>query len=96
MRGRTTPLLEPQAQRWRALIVFHSGDEALLFVGRSYAHVSKEYVIPWSELFTAEERVDTKRILLQRWTGAPDRGHWQTQADLPIVKASEVAEAKSA
>ena len=74
-----TPLSEPMAQRWRALVVLNDGQEALLCLGKSHIQVQKDYTIPWWELFDRELQKQTKHIVLQRWVGASDRGKWMTQ-----------------
>lgn len=77
-------LQETKAQRWRALACLKSGEEALICLGSSSVQVKDYYTVPWFEIFEEDVRKDTEDIVLQRWSGIPDLGHWVTQNHLPI------------
>jgi len=80
-------LQESKAQRWRALAKFNDvekfPDGCLVFVGTSFSHVSENYEEAFEGL-TEDERKSTISITLQKFVGAPDKGHWSDQKDLPI------------
>jgi hypothetical protein len=80
-------LIEAKAQRWRALATYTDGRECLLYVGGSFSQVSENYDAPYYELLTDEERALVKTIQLQKWIGAPDAGHWESQRPLPIPES---------
>ena len=80
-------LVEPKAQRWRALATYKDGRECLLYVGGSFSQVNENYDSPYYELLDDEERALVKTIHLQKWVGAPDAGRWETQRNLPIPES---------
>lgn len=78
-------LVEPKAQRWRAVIIFRDGTEALLYIGSNHAEVKSNYTEPWFELYDHEQHSRAKEIRLQKWNGLPDRGSWVDQKEnLPV------------
>jgi len=85
----TMPLLEPKAQRWRALAVRFDGVENLLVLGSSHVQVKEAYRSPWFDILDDDEHSKVRKIKLQKWVGAADRGHWQTEAYLPIPSSTK-------
>ena len=79
-----TQLTETKAQRWRALAILDDGTEALLCLGSSIVQVRDNYRDPWYDLLAEQVRKETDEIALQKWSGAPDQGSWETQANLPL------------
>ena len=77
-------LQEPKAQRWRALAILSTDEEALICLGSSIGQVREYYAEPWFDLFDEEVRLGVKEIRLQKWNGNPDRGEWVLQTNLPI------------
>lgn len=85
---KTQPLQESKAQNWRALAILDDGSQALLCLGGSIVQVRQMYREPWFDLFDEEVRNRVEEIELQKWSGAPDRGEWQTTDNLPIPLAA--------
>jgi hypothetical protein len=75
---------EAKAQGWRAVAVFSTGEEALLFVGRSSTQVRGGYVEAFKEVLKSDEQVLISTIKLQQWQGAPDAGKWQDKGELRL------------
>ena len=68
--------VEQKAQGWRALAVYSTGEEALIFVGRSSTQVRSGYEDSFAEQLTEDEKELVTGIKLQQWQGAPDAGKW--------------------
>jgi hypothetical protein len=77
---------ESKFQTWRALALFESGAECLLFVGRSTTHVRAGVAGAWAEVLDAEERAAVRKIVLQCWQGAADQGRWMTKSEMPLPR----------
>jgi hypothetical protein len=84
---------EAKAQGWRALAVYETGEEALLFVGRSSTQVRAGYAEAYHEVLDDEERDRVTVIRLQQWQGAPDAGKWINKAELRIPAPAKMARA---
>ena len=80
-------LTEAKAQRWRALVAYRDGKEGLLCLGSSYAQVQESYDDPYFNLLDDEERSRVHEIRLQKWSGTPDSGIWETQRTLEIPES---------
>ncbi|HMP01761.1 MAG TPA: hypothetical protein PKD86_11315 [Gemmatales bacterium] len=84
-------LTESKPQLWRAVAVFESGQDCLLYLGASSPQIRAGYLRAFNDVLDAEERDQVKAILLQRWHGAPDAGRWVEQAELSLPKELRLA-----
>ena len=80
-------LTEEKAQRWRvvAKIKTPTGQEetALVYVGQSIVQAREGYLSSWHEMKEEVRRATTK-LVIEKWLGAPDYGHWQAQSHIPL------------
>lgn len=83
---------ESKPQGWRALAIFEDRSERLIYLGRSTSQVRAGYVAAFDELLDAEEKALVRRISLQCWNGAPDRGHWVAKSTLAIPTGTQMAQ----
>jgi hypothetical protein len=81
---------EAKFQGWRAVAVFENGAQFLIFVGRSTTQVRAGYAAAFRELLDEEERGQIRKISLQCWQGAADKGKWiqKTTLAIPAVAAT--------
>jgi hypothetical protein len=79
----TADLQEPKAQRWRVISVLNNGAVALIYVGSSITQVRENYMESWKHL-DRSVRVTTNKLIIEKWLGAADLGHWQAQAQIKI------------
>jgi hypothetical protein len=64
----------------------------LIYLGRSTSQVRAGYAAAYDELLDDEEKALVRRISLQCWNGAPDRGHWVPKTTLAIPNGAPVAQ----
>jgi hypothetical protein len=84
-------LHEAKIQRWRALAIREDKTESLLCLGYNISQIKEYYTTPWYQHFTEGERRVVREIQLQKWTGTPDCGSWETQTTLAIPSIKEIA-----
>jgi len=77
-------LREHAYQNWRAVAIDNKGQEHLLCLGHTFNQVRDTYRESFADLLTEGEQQAIQRIVLQRWRGMADRGHWITKNILPL------------
>lgn len=88
-------LREDKAQRYRAVAKFTDGSEGLICLGGTMNMVRESYSEAFLWLYNSgDDRrpiAHTEKIMLERWNGGPDCGHWSLQALLAFPQAKPVA-----
>lgn len=77
-------LLEPKAQRWRAVAELSDGSIGLIYLGMSVTQIRENYKEAFEDVLAGEVKKATRKIRLEQYEGLPDRGKWNQKGTLAI------------
>ncbi len=85
-------LSEPKAQRWRVIAEINTNEPdqniALICLASSSVQIKENYPVAYFEVLTDEVKTRVKRLMLERFEGLPDCGHWSFHSNVPIPKVN--------